>query len=271
MYQGRNIHRTYGPCTTYPMYLNWNYFLTKSYDHKDNVPQDEHGDHVPQTLCTANPFFFELNPITTRTIYHRSSSDRNFAIIRNHWIHLLRQLHQHLWSKLITCHFISIIPRKKSKTTKKITQCLCNGCDVMFPGTDRWKAHFKTSPQCKDKHLPCNHCHSRFCGFNSDTLEKYLYSSKSCKRKHASFVDGTIGKLPPGTADGILSTHQNNDCNNYSFEALAPDGTTAPLKKECLDLEWCPFHLLIWLMAQTLWAIQNHMLGLWQVGWGVIF
>ena len=126
--------------------------------------------------CTTNlmyckSIFFELNPMTTRTIYHRSSSDRNFAIIRNHWIHLLRQLHQHLWSKLITCHFISIIPRKKSKTTKKITQCLCNGCDVMFPGTDRWKAHFKTSPQCKDKHFPCNHCHSRFCGFNSDALE----------------------------------------------------------------------------------------------------
>ena len=127
------------------------------------------------------------------------------------------------------------MPRKKSKTAKKISQRLCNGCNVMFPGTDRWKDHLKTSPQCKDKHLPCNHCHSRFCGFNSDTLEKYLYSSKSCKRKHASFVDGTIGKLPPGTADGTQSTYQKKDCPNYSFEALAPDGTTANIHVEFED------------------------------------
>ena len=126
------------------------------------------------------------------------------------------------------------MPRKKSKTGKKITQRLCNGCDVLFLGTERWKAHLKTSPQCTDKHYPCNHCHSGFCGFDAVALDKHFYSSNTCKTKHASFLAGTIGKLPPGTADRTLSTQQKKDCNNYSFEALAPDGTTANI---CVEFE----------------------------------
>jgi len=110
----------------------------------------------------------------------------------------------------------------------------CNGCNLVFPSTDRWKAHLKSSPQCKDKHFPCNHCKSGFCGFNSDALERHYYSSKSCKRKHASFVDGTIGKLPPSTTVATQSTHRKKDSNNYSFEALAPDGTTTNI---CVEFE----------------------------------
>ena len=119
------------------------------------------------------------------------------------------------------------MPRKKSKTGKKITQRLCNGCNVLFLGTERWKAHLKTSPQCTDKHYPCNHCHSGFCGFDAVALDKHFYSSNTCKSKHASFLAGTIGKLPPSTAD--------KDHNNYSFEALAPDGTTGNIEVEFED------------------------------------
>ena len=112
----------------------------------------------------------------------------------------------------------------------------------MFPGTERWKAHLKTSPQCKDKHYPCNHCHSRFCGFDALALVKYFYSSNTCKSKHASFLAGTIGKLPPSTADGTLSTQQKKDCNNYSLhwhpmeqQQIFVLNLKTPLKKECLD------------------------------------
>ena len=178
-------------------------------------------------------------------------SDINLVTRFNRWIHLLPQLHQHLWRNLITFHLISIMPRK---------QTTCNGCNLVFPTTERWKAHLKTSPQCKDKHFPCNHCRTGFCGYNIFALEKHFHSSKSCKRKHESFVDGTIGKLPPGTEVATQSTHQKKGSNNYLFEALVPMGQwrtfvlnlKIPQKKECLVLEQCHFHHLIWLMDQTL-------------------
>ena len=115
--------------------------------------------------------------------------------------------------------------RKKTK---------CNGCNLVFPTTERWKAHLKTSPQCKEKHFPCNYCSSGFCGYNILALDKHFHFSDSCKRKHKSFVDGTIGKLPPGTEVATSSTHQKKGSNNYLFEALAPDGTMANI---CVEFE----------------------------------
>ena len=130
----------------------------------------------------------------------------NLATTFNRWIHLLPKLHQHLSRDLITFHFISVMARKKTT---------CNGCNLVFPTTERWKAHLKTSPQCKEKHFPCNYCSSGFCGYNILALDKHFHFSDSCKRKHKSFVDGTIGKLPPGTEVATSSTHQKKGRNNY--------------------------------------------------------